>query len=58
MISRFVKKTAMNELKIKLEEMSHDVREFKVNTERQKKLVNEINDEIEALLLRIRVSQN
>ena len=48
----------MNELKIKFEEMSQDVRAFKVNSENQKVLVNEINDEIEALLSRLLKSDN
>ena len=43
----------MNDMMIKLKEMDKDVREFKVNSKKQEVLVIEIQNEIEALLLKI-----
>jgi hypothetical protein len=43
----------MNDMMIKLKEMDKDVRAFKVNSKKQEVLVTEIQNEIEALLLKI-----
>ena len=43
----------MNDMMTKLKEMDKDVRAFKVNSKKQEVLVTEIQNEIEALLLKI-----
>ncbi len=48
-----LKKKLMNDMMTKLKEMDKDVRAFKVNSKKQEVLVTEIQNEIEALLLKI-----